>query len=91
MRKITLTAIIAGSAVAGIAAGATVATLTAPEPLTRTINTVERADTCAADYADMLLANVDMLLTAWEAGTAYNESIRTDNLDAYELLLSQCD
>lgn len=91
MRKLTLTAIIAGTAVAGIAAGATVATVATPEPGTRTVNTVERADTCAADYADMLLANVDMLLTSWEAGTAYDESIRTDNLGAYELLLSQCD
>lgn len=88
MRKITLTAIIAGSAVAGIAAGATVATLTAPDPAPRTITVT---DTCAADYADMLLDNVDMLLTTWEAGTAYDESIRTDNLGAYELLLSQCD
>ena len=88
MRKITLTAIIAGSAVAGIAAGATVATIAAPDPAPRTVTVT---DTCAADYADMLLANVDMLLTTWEAGTAYSESIRTDNLDAYALLLSQCD
>lgn len=88
MRKITLTAIIAGTAVAGIAAGATVATVAAPDPAPRTVTIT---DTCAADYADMLLANVDMLLTAWEAGTAYSESIRTDNLDAYRLLLSQCD
>lgn len=88
MRKLTLTAIVAGTAVAGIAAGAVAATLAASEPVTRTVTVT---DTCAADYADMLLANVDMLLTAWEAGTAYDESTRTDNLDAYELLLSQCD
>ena len=88
MRKITLTAIIAGSAIAGIAAGATVATLTVPDPAPRTVTVT---DTCAADYADMLLANVDMLLTAWEAGTAYSDDIRADNLGAYELLLSQCD
>ena len=88
MRKITLTAIIAGSAVAGIAAGATVATIAAPDPAPRTITIT---DTCAADYADMLLDAYSMTLDAWEAGTAYNESIRTDNLDAYELLLSQCD
>ena len=88
MRKLTLTAIIAGTAIAGIAAGATVATLTTPEPATRTVTVT---DTCAADYAAMMLDNMSMILTAWEAGTAYNESIRTDNLDAYRLLLSQCD
>ena len=90
MRKVTLTAIIAGTAIAGIAAGAVAATLAAPapEPVTRTITIT---DTCAADYADMLLDAYSMTLDAWEAGTAYSESIRTDNLDAYELLLSQCD
>lgn len=88
MRKRTLSAIIAGTAIAGIAAGATVATLTAPEPVTRTITVT---DTCAADYADMLLDAYSMTLDAWEAGTAYSDSIRTDNHDAYALLLSQCD
>lgn len=90
MRKRTLIAIIAGSAIAGIAAGATVATLAAPEPVTRTV-TVTVTDTCAADYADMLLDAYSMTLDAWESGTAYSDDIRTDNLDSYALLLSQCD
>ena len=90
MRKRTLTAIIAGTAVAGIAAGAVAATLTVPDPAPRTV-TVTVTDTCAANYADMLLDAYSMTLDAWEAGTAYSDSIRTDNHDAYELLLSQCD
>ena len=90
MRKITIAAIIAGSAIAGIAAGATVATIAAPDPAPRTV-TITVTDTCAADYADMLLDAYSMTLDAWEAGTAYSDSIRTDNLDSYALLLSQCD
>lgn len=88
MRKRTLTAIIAGTALAGIAAGAVAATLTVPDPAPRTVTVT---DTCAADYADMLLDAYSMTLDAWESGTAYSDSIRTDNHDAYELLLSQCD
>lgn len=88
MRKSTaLAASIA--AVAGLAIGITGTFAVTTEPATRTISTpVERPDTFCEDMAARILSAYSVTLTAWENGTAYDDSIRTDNVDVYAAQLT---
>lgn len=87
MRKITLTGIIAGTAIVGIAAGitATVALTPTPEPAP-----VVAYDAHCDGMAERILANAGMMLTAWENGTTYDASYRADNIDVYAEQLAAC-
>lgn len=88
MRKITLTGIIAGSAIVGIAAGITATVALTPDPAPAPVITY---DAHCDGMAERILANAGMLLTAWENGTTYSPEFRADNFDVYAAQLTACD
>lgn len=86
MRKITLTGIIAGTAIVGIAAGIAGTVALTPDPAP-----IVAYDAHCDGMAERILANAGMLLTAWESGTTYDDSYRADNIDVYAEQLAACD
>ena len=88
MRKLTLTGIIAGTAIVGLAAGitATIALTPAPSPAP-----VVTYDTHCDGMAERILDMTGMMLTAWENGTPYAPEFRADNVDMYAEQLAACD
>lgn len=92
MRKTTAFAVSVAT-VAGIAIGITGTLALTYEPAPRTVHTapIERPDTFCQDMAERILSAYSVTLTAWENGTAYDDSIRTDNVDVYaEQLSANC-
>lgn len=89
MRKHTaLAASIA--AVAGLTIGITGTLAVTAEPATRTVSApAERPDTYCEGMAERILAAYSVTLTAWENGTAYNDTFRADNVDVYAAQLSE--
>ena len=83
MRKLTFTGIIAGTAIVGLAAGIAGTVALTPAPIVA-------YDAHCDGMAERILANADMLLTAWEAGTAYAPEFRADNVDVYAAQLAAC-
>lgn len=63
----------------------------AAAPIVRTVEVPTACDDLT-EWAERATSNVDMLLSAWENGTAYNPAFRADNLDvlAYQLDRIQC-
>lgn len=88
MRKLTLTGIIAGTAIVGISAGiaGTVALTPAPTPAPVVAHN-PHCDGMAGRVLDM----ADVMLTAWENGTAYSPEFRADNIDVYAEQLAACE
>lgn len=86
MRKLTLTGIIAGTAIVGIAAGIAGTVALTPDP-----TPVVAYDAHCDGMAERILANAGMMLTAWESGTTYSPEFRADNFDVYAAQLAACD
>ena len=68
------------------------ANIPAPAPLVRTVEVPTSCDDLT-EWTERATSNVDMLLTAWENGTAYDPAFRADNFDvlAYQLDRIECD
>lgn len=86
MRKLTLTGIIAGTAIVGIAAGITATVALTPEPAP-----IVAYDAHCDGMAERILDMTGMMLTAWENGTTYDASYRADNIDVYAAQIAACD
>ena len=92
MRTSHTVAIAAGSAILAALAASTITYAATHTPPARHAHTVTHAAPSVCDNAaENILSMADVMLTAWESNTPYDDAYRADNIDAYRDILAQCE